>query len=591
MSNNLKSLRLLIKGYTNRTKGSVCFLFFFWFWFFLLLSAPTYHRYNMVDPAGNGLNNYRSSLNRGIDTDDDGGGGGRSGAIMRRVLPRRTVTDDDKGANQVICHHGPTKLERCDKSSAYDCTRQKIKGGSISAAMPEYQATFHSSYTPSSNAKAANARPGTSKEELCTDVVPKPDCCINRSDEQRVVPNQLLGVPSRPVLARSKTSAMNRASSSWPPQVVTITRAQSLAPCKVSHGTIRPGAVAVEGPGLDNHNSQTIQLADDEEYPSSRTITNNSPPSTLGSHTRNTPNLTGQSTGMEQDMPIAAHVIEEVDIEEQVEERVQKEKVLLQRLISEQLLLKAQSSSALAVAVPEHERQHDEERSSKESRKESTRRCWWKLTILLAITVLAAGGVCVGLLYLSNRWPGNKSSHVPPERNGTTSNDTTDANSSRTRYPAPTVATEAPKTPTKKPIPTLAPPEQSISTMAPTSSPTVSLIFYTSLLTKLKPVLPQKPEEGSFEAMALNWIAFEDPMRAAVITYKQWLVIERYVIVLLYFSTGGAAWTRNYNFLSNSSICQWGDSGTQQGIFCDEYGNAVAISLGTKRSFVVIRSQ
>ena len=58
-------------------------------------------------------------------------------------------------------------------------------------------------------------------------------------------------------------------------------------------------------------------------------------------------------------------------------------------------------------------------------------------------------------------------------------------------------------------------------------------------------------------------------------------LIERYVLVLIYFHNGGPYWTNSYNFLNaNLSVCEW-NSGkdSSEGVFCDDSGNVIDLIL------------
>jgi hypothetical protein len=71
----------------------------------------------------------------------------------------------------------------------------------------------------------------------------------------------------------------------------------------------------------------------------------------------------------------------------------------------------------------------------------------------------------------------------------------------------------------------------------------------------------------------LNWLAYEDP---AMLPFKQSnssTLVERYVAAVVYFSTGGAQWVNQMNFLSNHSICNW--TLDNNGVLCHKATNAV----------------
>jgi hypothetical protein len=92
-------------------------------------------------------------------------------------------------------------------------------------------------------------------------------------------------------------------------------------------------------------------------------------------------------------------------------------------------------------------------------------------------------------------------------------------------------------------------------------------------------------DESSPQYKALWWLVHEDP--AKMMTKMQdetesssSMIVERYVLALLYFATDGANWVRQANFLGNSSICDWQDT-IEFGIQCNQEGLAVALIFGT----------
>ena len=84
--------------------------------------------------------------------------------------------------------------------------------------------------------------------------------------------------------------------------------------------------------------------------------------------------------------------------------------------------------------------------------------------------------------------------------------------------------------------------------------------------------------ESTPQYKAVWWIAHEDPSNVIVMvrnkTQSSWLMIERYVMALLYFSTDGPHWFVQNDFLGNTSICDW------EGIECNQDGAAVHLLLG-----------
>ena len=103
---------------------------------------------------------------------------------------------------------------------------------------------------------------------------------------------------------------------------------------------------------------------------------------------------------------------------------------------------------------------------------------------------------------------------------------------------------------------------------------------------------------------ALNWLAYQDtipnlPLDGSV---NEIFLIERYVLAVLYYATGGSGddeshWYHDYHFLSNTSVCEWPPSKTiieeeeeeLNGIRCDNDGFVTKVQISTySRSFFVI---
>jgi hypothetical protein len=99
-------------------------------------------------------------------------------------------------------------------------------------------------------------------------------------------------------------------------------------------------------------------------------------------------------------------------------------------------------------------------------------------------------------------------------------------------------------------------------------------------------------DESSPQYKALWWMVRDDPanlmMKMMVGNETQSLspsssssssmltiIMERYVMALLYFGTDGPNWVSPYDFLGIESICDWGEP-----IGCSEQGSAVRIRIG-----------
>jgi hypothetical protein len=78
----------------------------------------------------------------------------------------------------------------------------------------------------------------------------------------------------------------------------------------------------------------------------------------------------------------------------------------------------------------------------------------------------------------------------------------------------------------------------------------------------------------ALEFKALDWLANSDPANLPIDTTNKAILVERYTLSLLYFSTGGPSWGNKYNFLSSDTVCKWNNDGLNQaepaGVFCND---------------------
>jgi hypothetical protein len=85
-------------------------------------------------------------------------------------------------------------------------------------------------------------------------------------------------------------------------------------------------------------------------------------------------------------------------------------------------------------------------------------------------------------------------------------------------------------------------------------------------------------DESSPQYKALWWIVHEDPARMMMKLQddnqsSSSMIVERYVMAVFYFATDGPNWLTSYDFLGNSSICDWNDS-REFGVRCHDEGSA-----------------
>lgn len=87
---------------------------------------------------------------------------------------------------------------------------------------------------------------------------------------------------------------------------------------------------------------------------------------------------------------------------------------------------------------------------------------------------------------------------------------------------------------------------------------------------------------------ALEWLANKDPAQLDLSHSSGSVLLQRYIIALLYFTTKGPEWKEQHNFLSEASVCQWNHLIatsnnmyiSEQGIICDEQGFVIEVRLG-----------
>jgi hypothetical protein len=124
---------------------------------------------------------------------------------------------------------------------------------------------------------------------------------------------------------------------------------------------------------------------------------------------------------------------------------------------------------------------------------------------------------------------------------------------------------------------------------SPTLPPTETLSDFEFLRQLFLPISSEDAlaDPTSPQYQAMNWLADVDsfPINFQN-TSTHSILTERYVLVVLYFSTGGPHWNDNLNFLSNYSICEWPNIGedeslatTTNEVDCVD-GSVVKITIG-----------
>ena len=75
-------------------------------------------------------------------------------------------------------------------------------------------------------------------------------------------------------------------------------------------------------------------------------------------------------------------------------------------------------------------------------------------------------------------------------------------------------------------------------------------------------------------------MAADDPLRdellsRAVNGSSNREVMERYIIILFYYTANGPSWDRQFSFLNGTSVCDWNSD--LEGIHCNEEGEVAEI--------------
>ena len=83
---------------------------------------------------------------------------------------------------------------------------------------------------------------------------------------------------------------------------------------------------------------------------------------------------------------------------------------------------------------------------------------------------------------------------------------------------------------------------------------------------------------------AFQWLAFDDPAKLNATSTDPQVLIDRYVLALLFLVTDGPAWTNDFGFLTNSSVCDWQvplseSTWFSQGVGCNSIGIVNQIGL------------
>ena len=89
-------------------------------------------------------------------------------------------------------------------------------------------------------------------------------------------------------------------------------------------------------------------------------------------------------------------------------------------------------------------------------------------------------------------------------------------------------------------------------------------------------------DESTPQHAALVWLANEDLAMLDLDTTPDDILIERFVVVLLYVSTSGWDWSFPMRFLRDAGVCDWYSYKHGRGIICnDDQTSVTEINIGT----------
>jgi hypothetical protein len=94
-------------------------------------------------------------------------------------------------------------------------------------------------------------------------------------------------------------------------------------------------------------------------------------------------------------------------------------------------------------------------------------------------------------------------------------------------------------------------------------------------------------DDSSPQFRALRWLTNEDTAVLDLDSTPTMILVERYVLAVLYFATSGESWLTELHFLSASSVCEWNTG--ERGVVCNEDDSVGEINLSkTKHEEVIV---
>lgn len=279
----------------------------------------------------------------------------------------------------------------------------------------------------------------------------------------------------------------------------------------------------------------------------------------------------------------------EAQIEAQISERLQQEVDLrFSREVRQHAIAEVVVSSNNIIRTDNQEGKRETEHDDENFKICGIRRTWWGM-ILCVVMLLIVGGVAGTYLWLEENnsiYDGSNNGDndqplpqksLPP----TIVTDVTD----NTLFPvSPMPSSPGTTNLSKRPDATVIPDSLINVTDVPTRTPLDSnepsiapITWWDYLITRIGPyVVPEEfvddPEmyfvadANGFRTAALEWMATTDDLESdALFAEPIQVLVERYALAVLYFSTGGnQTWDDSLFFLTSSTVCDWNNDERRQ---------------------------
>jgi hypothetical protein len=136
-------------------------------------------------------------------------------------------------------------------------------------------------------------------------------------------------------------------------------------------------------------------------------------------------------------------------------------------------------------------------------------------------------------------------------------------------------------TPTQSPVPIKTP------TATPTACTSRGCLLAEILLQNEVSGAEALQDDSSPQFQALRWLVNEDTVVLDMDGTPTVILVERYVLAMLYFATRAEDGLDVLNFLSASSVCEWNDGG--RGILCNE--NDLVVGKSKHKEVIILISK